>query len=108
MADLRRSVIAFLEGRRSAELADLIHRHNGVPLAAPCLREVHSPEAPELQAAVKRVLETNLDGAVFLTGVGTTTVFEAARHLSREADLRQQLEQALVVVRGPKPTAVLR
>ncbi|MCA1647237.1 MAG: uroporphyrinogen-III synthase [Chloroflexi bacterium] len=106
--DLQRKVVAFLEGRRTTELADLVARHNGVPLAAPCLREVHRPDAPSLQAAVARVCTADLAVAIFLTGVGTTTVFEAARRMGREADLRRKLAQALVVVRGPKPTAVLR
>lgn len=108
MADLQRKVIAFLEGRRTAELADLIQRHNGVPLAAPCLREVHSPGSPILQSSISAVLDRSLDIAIFLTGVGTTTVFDAARLMGREADLRARLANATVVVRGPKPTAVLR
>src|SRR5882672_11281924 len=70
MANLQRKVVAFLEGRRTAEMADLIARHNGVPLAAPCLREVHSPDAPELQQSLQRMLDApHLDVAVFLTGV---------------------------------------
>src|SRR6266851_6577182 len=108
MPDLQRKVVAFLEGRRTSELADLIQRHNGVPLAAPCLREVHRPDAPSLQAEVAGVLDADLAVAIFLTGVGTTTVFEAARQMGREADLRHKLDQAIVTVRGPKPTAVLR
>ncbi len=108
MPDLQRKVLAFLEGRRTSELADLIERHNGVPLAAPCLREVHRPDAPSLQAEVARACDAGLAVAIFLTGVGTTTVFEAARRMGREADLRQRLAQAIVTVRGPKPTAVLR
>ncbi len=108
MPDLHRKVVAFLEGRRTTELADLIERHNGVPLAAPCLREVHRPVAPELQLSLRRVLDVEPAVAIFLTGVGTSTVFEAARRMSREVDLRQKLAQAIVVVRGPKPTAVLR
>src|SRR5207248_452427 len=108
MPDLRRGVVAFLEGRRTLELADLIARHNGVPLAAPCLREVHSPDSPQLQASIQRVLDADPAIVIFLTGVGTTTVFEATRRMQREADLRDLLARALVVVRGPKPTAVLR
>jgi len=108
VADLQRRVVAFLEGRRTAELADLIGRHNGVPLAAPCLREVHHPDSPVLQASVRSVLDSSVSAVIFLTGVGTTTVFEASRRMAREADLRHRLEQATVVVRGPKPTAVLR
>src|ERR1051326_2291610 len=60
-ADLRGKVVAFLEGRRSSELANLIERHHGVPLAAPCLREVHSPGAPQLQGSIQRVLEAEPD-----------------------------------------------
>src|SRR5216683_369162 len=108
MPDLQRKVVAFLEGRRTSELADLIQRHNGVPLAAPCLREVHRPDAPSLQAEVARACDADLAVAIFLTGVGTATVFEAARRMGREADLRQRLAQAIVTVRGPKPTSVLR
>src|SRR5215468_10725300 len=107
MADLQRRVIAFLEGRRTAELADLIERHNGVPLAAPCLREVHSPDSPVLQNSITAALAADVSVFIFLTGVGKTTVFESARRMDREADLRQKLADALVVVRGPKPTAVL-
>jgi uroporphyrinogen-III synthase len=108
MADLQGRTIAFLEGRRTAELADLIQRHNGVPLAAPCLREVHSPDSPILQDSIRRVLDANLSVAIFLTGVGTATVFESTRRMHREDELRRSLEKATVVVRGPKPTAVLR
>jgi uroporphyrinogen-III synthase len=108
VANLGGRTIAFLEGRRTAEMADLIARHNGVPLAAPCLREVHSPEAPSLQAEVRLVLAADVDAAIFLTGVGTATIFECARALRADAQLHQRLEAATVVVRGPKPTAVLR
>ena len=108
MADLQGRVVAFLEGRRTAELADLIQRHNGVPLAAPCLREVHSPESPVLQASLARVLDAEPGVAIFLTGVGTNTVFEASRRMQREDHLRRRLQAATVVVRGPKPSAVLR
>ena len=101
-------MIAFLEGRRATELADLIDRHNGVPLAAPCLREVHRPEAPSLQLEVRAVCGADVDVFIFLTGVGTATVFDAARHAGLEDRLRSRLAHATVVVRGPKPTATLR
>jgi uroporphyrinogen-III synthase len=108
MADLHRRVVAYLEGRRTAELADLIERHNGIPFPAPCLREVHTPDSPELQASIAHVLAADLSIAIFFTGVGTTTIFQSAGHMQRELDLRQRLDTATVVVRGPKPAAVLR
>src|SRR5690242_17704917 len=100
MADLQQRVVAFLEGRRTAELADLIQRHNGVPLAAPCLREVHTPDSPILQASISSALNADVSVAIFLTGVGTSTVFESADLMGREDDLRELLERATVVVRG--------
>src|SRR2546421_12662598 len=57
VADLQGKVVAFLEGRRTTELGDLIQRHHGVPLAAPCLREVHRPEAASLQKDVAMVCD---------------------------------------------------
>jgi uroporphyrinogen-III synthase len=108
LADLQQRVVAFLESRRTEELASLIARHRGVPLAAPCLREVHDPDAPALVAAIERLCADGTDIAVFLTGVGTATLFEAARRRGREADLLAVLRAARVAARGPKPTAVLR
>ncbi len=108
MADLSGRTIAFLEGRRAVELASLIERHNGVPLAAPCLREVHRADAPELQAALRDACAAPLDVAIFLTGVGTRTLFEAAALAGLETVWRERLAQAAVVVRGPKPAAALR
>ncbi|GAC1322808.1 MAG: hypothetical protein NVSMB2_20220 [Chloroflexota bacterium] len=108
MPDLNGRVVAFLEGRRATELADLISRHGGIPIAAPCLREVHSPDAPHLQAGLRQALAAQPRVTIFLTGVGTNTLFEAAQHAGIEDEWRAMLDKATVVVRGPKPTAALR
>jgi adenylylsulfate kinase len=100
--------VAFLEARRSVELASLVVRHHGVPLAAPCLVELHQPDAPELAAAVDELCSHETTLVVFLTGVGTATIFEAARLRGREQHLLAALAEKRVAVRGPKPTAVLR
>ncbi len=108
MADLQGRVVAFLEARRAPELADLITRHCGVPFAAPCLREVHQPDAPELAAAVEQLCRDDVTMAIFLTGVGTATIVEAARRHGREQELLDALNRKRVAARGPKPVAVLR
>lgn len=107
MADLQGRTIAFLESRRSTELASLIQRHQGVPYAAPCLREVHRPDAPELAEAVEHLCCDEVGIAVFLTGVGAATIFEAAQLHGRAAELLAALARKRVAVRGPKPVAVL-
>jgi uroporphyrinogen-III synthase len=106
--DLGGRTVAFLEARRAAELAALIARHHGRPLAAPCLHEVHRPDAPELAAAVDALCDPRTRLAIFLTGVGTQTIVEAARRRGRQADLLAALARMRVAVRGPKPTAALR
>src|SRR5437764_5250540 len=108
MADLGGRVVAFLEARRATEMASLITRHHGVPFSAPCLREVHRPDAPELATAVALLCGDDVEVAVFLTGVGTQTIIDAARLHGREAELLAALARKHVAVRGPKPTVVLR
>jgi uroporphyrinogen-III synthase len=108
MADLGGRVVAFLEARRCAELAVLIARHNGVPWAAPCLRELHQADAPSLARAVAKLCDDAVGFVVFLTGVGASTIFDAARLHGREAELRDALARKQVAVRGPKPAAALR
>lgn len=108
MANLGGRVIAILEARRAAELAGLIARHHGVAFSAPCLRELHQPDAPELAAAIDTLCGDDVHVAIFLTGVGTSTIFDAARLHAREEELLAALARKRIAVRGPKPTAVLR
>src|SRR5262249_23096134 len=48
------------------------------------------------------------DVMVCLTGVGVRALFGLAAELGREDRLREVFDRALVVIRGPKPLAVLR
>jgi uroporphyrinogen-III synthase len=106
--DLGGHSVAFLEARRAPELASLIRRHHGQPLAAPCLQEVHQPDAPELQAALDALLAPATRLSLFLTGVGTSTIFAAAELHGRLDALRAALDRQRVGVRGPKPATALR
>ena len=108
MAELGGRTIAFLEARRAAELGDLVKRHNGVPFAAPCLQEIHQADAPQLRAAVQQLCKPSVGWVIFLTGVGASTLFEAALGLGLEQTFKDALSQKQVVVRGPKPAAALR
>jgi uroporphyrinogen-III synthase len=108
VADLAGRTVAFLEARRAQELAGLIARHGGVPLAAPCLSERHDPAAPELIPAVAHLCDPTVTTAIFLTGVGTTTLFAAARRQGRADELLAALATKRIAARGPKPTLALR
>ena len=100
--------MAFLEARRASELADLIVRHRGAPLAAPCLRELHSADATSLMRAIQQLCDPSVAFCVFLTGVGVNTIFDAARRHGLEDGLRAALARQTVAARGPKPAAALR
>jgi uroporphyrinogen-III synthase len=99
--------VAILEARTGAHLAELIARHGAVPLLAPALEEV-----PDVDPAAVGVLLQDWVGdpfrmMIFQTGVGTRALFRVTDSLGSTPTLLGLLDQATVVVRGPKPTAEL-
>jgi uroporphyrinogen-III synthase len=101
-------VVACLEARHSAELADLIVRHGGIAYPAPCLREVHEPDAEETRKAVRLVCDGAVDAAVFLTGVGVQTIADGARLMADYAEFVTGLQRVRIAVRGPKTLNAVR
>ena len=100
-------VLAF-ESRRGKEIAELIRINGGEPFVAPALVEV--PLAANTQAFdfADRLYAGDFDMVILLTGVG-------ARLLQRVLSEREPMERfpaalrhLTVVVRGPKPSAVMR
>src|SRR5438105_2021491 len=96
------AVMAF-ESRRAGELESLIHRHGGVPLVVPSMREVplHDDAAVEL---LRELEADKIKMVVVLTGVGLRTL---AEHSPPER-LAAALARTTLVARGPKPIAELR
>jgi uroporphyrinogen-III synthase len=100
--------IALLEARLGKELARLVAQKGGVPLHAPALAEL-----PDLDPAAIGELVRSLESrparlAIFQTGVGTRALFSATDALGLTPRFLAQLENAIVVARGPKPTGALR
>jgi uroporphyrinogen-III synthase len=100
--------VALLESRRAAEAADLVRRYGGTPISIPVLRETPLENEVESLAALRTLCAGGTDALILLTGVGTRALFAMASAHSLEAELRSACDRALVVVRGPKPTAALR
>jgi uroporphyrinogen-III synthase len=100
--------IAVLESRFGEHLAALLERQGAVAMRAPALTEEPDldPEAIRQMIAVWAVHPIKL--AIFQTGVGTRALFEAAGKPGLGEQLFTLLAGAVVAVRGPKPTAVLR
>jgi uroporphyrinogen-III synthase len=97
-----------LESRRAAEMATLIRTQHGVPLIAPSVREVPLADNAQALEFAERLFRGEFDIVILLTGVGT-------RHLNQVIESRwpagafaDALRRVSVVVRGPKPRAVMR
>lgn len=100
-------VLSF-ESRRASEMATLIARFGGRPIAAPALREVpleSNRAARDFAAALER---GEFDVVVLLTGVGVRALLEAVQPEYSRERFAAALGRAKAVVRGPKPLAVLR
>lgn len=102
-----RRVVSF-ESRRAAEMASLISRHGGDPVAAPTLREVRIARNDQALTLAGQLQRGDLDVIVLMTGVGTRAlVAEIAPALDAQA-FAAALARVLVIARGPKPAAALR
>jgi uroporphyrinogen-III synthase len=97
-----------LESRRSAELASLVTTYGGQPLAAAALREVPLESNVAAREFAAALLRGEFDVVVFLTGVGARTLAAAIEPFHPHDAFVEALARTRVVVRGPKPLAVLR
>ena len=100
--------IALLESRRAKEIAELVHRYDGVPWSVPAMREAPLDDRSESVQRLKQLCADGTEVMICLTGVGTRALFELAAELGLEERLRAVFDAAIVVIRGPKPRVVLR
>jgi uroporphyrinogen-III synthase len=101
------SVAAF-ESRRATDMARLIEHYGGIPVLAPAVREIPLQENPAAFALASALLAGEVDIIIFLTGVGTHTLLKVIETRYAPSQLRQALARTRIVVRGPKPAAVLQ
>jgi len=102
-----RAVAAF-ESRLAAEMVRLIERHGGRPFVAASMREVPLDDNREAVAFGDDLLRGRFDLIVFLTGVGARTLVDVLRTRTSPQAVTAALGRATLVVRGPKPAAVLK
>jgi uroporphyrinogen-III synthase len=106
-ACMQPKVVAILETRTGERLAELVAREGAIPLLAPALEEVPDLEPGALAGLLESWRVEPFAMAIFQTGVGTRALFQTADEQGSTALLKRLLEPAIVVVRGPKPTAEL-
>lgn len=97
-----------LESRRADEMRSLIERNGGVPTIAPSMREVPLEENPAALQFGERLFAGQVDIMVFLTGVGAAALMEVLETRWSREEILTAFGRCVIVVRGPKPTAVLR
>src|SRR5215831_11303326 len=97
-----------LESRRSREIGRLIENRGGDPLLAPAVREEPTDNMDEARSFVTALLGGRVDAAIFLTGVGTRALMEAAKQFCDVEDVLAALRRLPIVARSHKPASVLR
>jgi uroporphyrinogen-III synthase len=99
-----------LESRRAVEIERLIRSQGGVPFVAPSMREVPLEENPEAFDFAARLFQPggDFDMVIFLTGVGARLLGQILETRYPQSAFIEALRRVTVVVRGPKPAAVMR
>jgi uroporphyrinogen-III synthase len=104
---MKSKVVAILETRTGAHLAELIQRRGGVPMLAPALEEVPDVDPLAVQSLIEQWCREPFQLCIFQTGVGTRAVFSATDAAGSTPELKRLLAGSIVAVRGPKPTGEL-
>lgn len=89
-------------------MRSLIERNGGAATIAPAMKEVTLGMTDEIRTFYERLSEGSLDLLVFLTGVGTEALATAIETEHSREELLELMSRCGIVVRGPKPFAVLR
>jgi uroporphyrinogen-III synthase len=100
--------VCSFESRRGSEMQSLIERHGAIATIAPSMREVPLDDNPAVFDFARELLEGRIDIVIFMTGVGASALLETLETRYPRAQILAALEKTITVVRGPKPTAILR
>jgi uroporphyrinogen decarboxylase len=100
-------VVSF-ESRMAREMAGMIEKLGGVARVAPSMREVPLEDHPEAFAFAEKLFGGWLQAVIFMTGVGTRTLFQVLETRFPREKIVAALAKTTVIARGPKPLKVLR
>jgi uroporphyrinogen-III synthase len=104
---MKSKVVAILETRTGAHLAELVARRGGVPMLAPALEEVPDVDPQAVLSMLERWRTDPFKICIFQTGVGTRALFSATDTANLTSKLKEFLAASMIVVRGPKPVGEL-
>jgi hypothetical protein len=100
--------VVSLESRQASAMVRLLERHGCEPISAPSMREIPLTDQEEAFAFGERLLASEVDLMVLLTGVGTRLLVEALSTRWPEAEVVAALGRTRLCCRGPKPVAALK
>src|SRR5258708_30664617 len=89
-------------------MAQLIRKQQGEAIVAPSMREAPIERNEEAFRFAERLFAGDFDMMILLTGVGTRILDQAIAAKYSAGRFAEALRRITVVVRGPKPAAVLR
>lgn len=105
---MKNKTIAILENRAGEQLADLVRKYGGTPFLAPALAEIADIDTALITQMVSSWQLHQPDIFIFQTGVGVKALFATTDSLGITPQMLQVFAAAKIVVRGPKPTAILK
>lgn len=100
--------VCSFESRRGAEMQQLLERHGLAATIAPSMREVPLGEHEAVWQFVDELQAARINVMVFMTGVGAKALLAVIESRVPRDEFFRWLEGTTIVVRGPKPVAVLR
>ncbi len=100
--------VCSFESRRGAEMRSLLERYGYEATIAPSMREVPLDEHAAVFQFVDELRADRIGIVVFMTGVGARALLAAVETRYPKDEFFRMLDGVTVVVRGPKPVAVLR
>lgn len=96
------------ESRRQSEMASLIERAGGQATVVASMQEVPLEITPEVDRFLTELESSRIDLLILMTGVGAEALQSAAEPRMPREEFFRRLAQTSILVRGPKPAAVLK
>lgn len=100
--------VCSFESRRASEMQSLIERSGGVATIAPSLKEIAIEDNTAALEFGDRLSRHEIDIVIFLTGVGAQGLLDVLQTAHSIDVIQGWFSTTTVIVRGPKPVAVLR
>src|SRR5258708_15575263 len=105
---MKGKIVALLESRLGDQLAELVVKRGGIPFREKALTDVPDVDPGAIRRLIDDWTVRPVKAVDFQTGVGARALIDTTDALGLTQHFLELLAGSVVVVRGPKPTGVLR